>query len=46
MAKDAGKQGGSSIRVLHLFSNTKWTGPAEPALNLCVALRKIGVSSW
>ena len=30
-------------RVLHLFSNCKWTGPAEPALNLCVALRAAGV---
>lgn len=31
------------MRVLHLFSNHKWTGPAEPALNLCVALRTMGV---
>ena len=31
------------MRVLHLFSNSKWTGPAEPALNLCVALRTIGI---
>jgi glycosyltransferase involved in cell wall biosynthesis len=22
------------VRILHLFSNWKWTGPAEPALNL------------
>src|SRR5262245_1150822 len=22
------------VRVLHLFANWKWTGPAEPALNL------------
>jgi glycosyltransferase involved in cell wall biosynthesis len=34
-----------SIRVLHLFSNAKWTGPAEPALNLCVALRALGVQA-
>lgn len=33
------------IRVLHLFSNSKWTGPAEPALNLCVALRGLGVDA-
>ncbi|MBI5093961.1 MAG: glycosyltransferase family 4 protein [Candidatus Hydrogenedentes bacterium] len=33
------------MRVLHLFSNAKWTGPAEPALNLCVALRKRGVEA-
>lgn len=31
------------MRVLHLFSNCKWTGPAEPALNLCCALRDQGV---
>lgn len=31
------------MRVLHLFSNAKWTGPAEPALNLCVALRTRGI---
>jgi glycosyltransferase involved in cell wall biosynthesis len=33
------------VRVLHLFSNCKWTGPAEPALNLCVALRALGVEA-
>lgn len=33
------------MRVLHLFSNSKWTGPAEPALNLCVALRSLGVEA-
>jgi len=33
------------MRVLHLFSNAKWTGPAEPALNLCVALRGLGVDA-
>jgi glycosyltransferase involved in cell wall biosynthesis len=33
------------MRVLHLFSNAKWTGPAEPALNLCVALRRMGVEA-
>lgn len=31
------------MRILHLFSNAKWTGPAEPALNLCVALRRLGI---
>ena len=35
----------SRMRVLHLFSNCKWTGPAEPALNLCVALRRLGVDA-
>lgn len=33
------------MKVLHLFSNFKWTGPAEPALNLCLALRKLGVEA-
>ena len=33
------------MRVLHLFSNCKWTGPAEPALNLCVALRRMDVAA-
>lgn len=33
------------MRVLHLFSNSKWTGPAEPALNLCVTLRALGVDA-
>lgn len=30
------------MKILHLFSNWKWTGPAEPALNLCLALKKRG----
>jgi glycosyltransferase involved in cell wall biosynthesis len=33
------------VNVLHLFSNAKWTGPAEPALNLCGALRALGVQA-
>lgn len=33
------------MRILHLFSNCKWTGPAEPALNLCVTLRKLGIEA-
>lgn len=33
------------MKVLHLFSNAKWTGPAEPALNLVVALRALGVEA-
>lgn len=31
------------MKVLHLFSNSKWTGPAEPALNLCLSLKALGV---
>ena len=30
------------MKILHLFSNWKWTGPAEPALNLCLGLQRIG----
>ena len=30
------------MRVLHLFANWKWTGPAEPALNLAWTQRKRG----
>ena len=31
------------MHILHLFSNHKWTGPAEPALNLCLELRRRGI---
>lgn len=34
-----------AVKVLHLFSNSKWTGPAEPALNLCAALRGEGIET-
>ena len=37
------KDSPDTLRVLHLFSNSKWTGPAEPALNLCIGLRALGV---
>ncbi len=30
------------MRILHLFANWKWTGPAEPAVNLAAALRARG----
>ena len=30
------------MRVLHVFSDWKWTGPAEPALNLALALKRRG----
>jgi glycosyltransferase involved in cell wall biosynthesis len=32
------------VKVLHLFANWKWTGPAEPAVNLAAALRDRGVA--
>lgn len=31
-----------SMKILHLFSDWKWTGPAEPVLNLCGELGKRG----
>jgi len=30
------------LKILHLFSDWKWTGPAEPVLNLCKGLEKRG----
>lgn len=30
------------MRVLHLFSNFKWTGPADPAVSLVARLRELG----
>jgi len=30
------------MKILHLFSNWKWTGPADPTWNLCKELRKRG----
>ncbi|MCG3133095.1 MAG: D-inositol-3-phosphate glycosyltransferase [Planctomycetes bacterium] len=30
------------LRILHLFANWKWTGPAEPAVNLAAQLRQRG----
>jgi len=31
------------MRVLHLLSNSEWTGPAEPVVNLCRALHERGI---
>jgi len=30
------------MKILHVFSNYKWTGPAEPAVNLAAELRNRG----
>ncbi|MFH0888727.1 MAG: glycosyltransferase family 4 protein [Planctomycetota bacterium] len=30
------------MKILHIFSDWKWTGPSEPILNLCSALIKSG----
>jgi glycosyltransferase involved in cell wall biosynthesis len=30
------------VKILHLFSDWKWTGPAEPVVNLCQALQQRG----
>jgi glycosyltransferase involved in cell wall biosynthesis len=34
------------LRILHLFGDHKWTGPAEPTVNLCLALRERGHEVW
>jgi glycosyltransferase involved in cell wall biosynthesis len=31
------------MKVLHLYSDWRWTGPAEPTVNLCRALKEEGV---
>jgi glycosyltransferase involved in cell wall biosynthesis len=31
------------VKVLHLFSDWRWTGPAEPTVNLCRTLSEQGV---
>lgn len=31
------------MRILHLFGDWKWTGPAEPTLDLCLELRVRGL---
>lgn len=31
------------VRVLHLFANFKWTGPADPAIRSVVHLRRLGL---
>ena len=33
------------MRVLHLFGDWKWTGPSEPTLDLCLALRSLGIEA-
>ncbi|MBW2039436.1 MAG: glycosyltransferase family 4 protein [Deltaproteobacteria bacterium] len=30
------------MKILHLFSDWKWTGPAEPVINLCQSLQQRG----
>jgi glycosyltransferase involved in cell wall biosynthesis len=32
------------LKALHLYANWKWTGPAEPAVNLAASLRDRGVN--
>ncbi len=34
------------MRILHLLGDHKWTGPAEPTVNLCLALRERGHEVW
>ena len=30
------------MRIVHLYANWKWTGPAEPAVNLAASLARLG----
>ncbi len=30
------------MKILHLYSDWKWTGPAEPALQMCQGLQELG----
>lgn len=30
------------MKILHLYGDYRWTGPAEPVVSLCLALRKLG----
>ena len=30
------------MKILHLFGDWKWTGPAEPVLNICIELKNFG----
>lgn len=34
------------MRTLHLISNHKWTGPVEPAVQLCRGLKELGHTVW
>jgi glycosyltransferase involved in cell wall biosynthesis len=34
------------MKIVHLLANWKWTGPAEPAANLVLALRARGHEVW
>jgi len=31
------------VRILHLFANYKWTGPADPAIRAAARLRRLGL---
>lgn len=33
------------MRVLHLFSNFKWTGPADPAVTIAAGVRALGIET-
>lgn len=33
----------ADLRILHLFANFKWTGPADPAIRAAVHLRQLGL---
>jgi glycosyltransferase involved in cell wall biosynthesis len=33
------------VKILHLLADWKWTGPAEPVLDLCLILRELGLDA-
>ena len=33
----------ADARILHLFANYKWTGPADPAIRAAARLRDLGL---
>ncbi|MHC4898476.1 MAG: glycosyltransferase [Planctomycetota bacterium] len=39
---DAAGGKAAPLRVLHLYANHKWTGPADPAIRCAAALREVG----
>ena len=36
-------RGLDGARILHLFANYKWTGPADPAIRAAARLRDLGL---
>ncbi len=45
MRRGAGVPYPRAVRVLHVFGDWKWTGPAEPVLDLCLEQRALGLDA-